>query len=144
DDLMLRGLRAGACGYLLKDVSRETMLHAIRSAARGEALLQQEVLARLLALTPSPSLATQTEALPSPTKKTSKIDLTERERKILEGVARGERSKEIALHLGITTSTVAAHLTNIYAKLGADSRASAVARAMQYGLLPLRGEEDIT
>src|SRR5215472_18353995 len=76
DDLMLRGLRAGACGYLLKDVSRETMLRAIRSAARGEALLQQEVLARLLALTPSPSPVTQMEALLDPIEKTSKIDLT--------------------------------------------------------------------
>jgi len=144
DDLMLRGLRAGACGYLLKDVSRETMLRAIRSAARGEAFLQQDVLARILALTPSSSLVSQMDTLPNSTEKTSKIDLTEQERKILAGVARGERSKEIAYRLGITTSTVAAHLTNIYAKLGADSRASAVARAMQYGLIPLRGEEDTT
>src|SRR5258708_17648523 len=49
DGLMLRGLQAGACGYLLKDTSRETLLDAIRTGARGETLLQPEVLSRLLA-----------------------------------------------------------------------------------------------
>ena len=53
DALMLRGLQAGACGYLLKDTSRETLLDAIRTAARGETLLQPEVLSRLLAQTSS-------------------------------------------------------------------------------------------
>jgi two-component system, NarL family, response regulator YdfI len=138
DDLMLRGLRAGACGYLLKDVNRETLLRSIRSAARGETLLQPEVFTRLLLLT-QPSLFPESTA--ESVKKTDKIVLTERERSILAGVARGERSKEIAARLGITAATVAAHLTNIYAKLGADSRASAVAIAMQRGLLPLNEEE---
>ena len=49
DDLMLRGLRAGACGYLLKDTTRETMFHAIRTAARGETLLQPDIMARIVA-----------------------------------------------------------------------------------------------
>ncbi len=139
---MLRGLRAGACGYLLKDVSRETMLDAIRSAARGETLLQPDVLARLLSLTHPPSSAGQKTTTPHATESGDNRDLTARERRILEGVARGERSKEIAARLGITTSTVAAHLTNIYAKSGADSRASAVAIAMQRRLLPLHNEEE--
>src|SRR2546428_10251301 len=51
DDLMLRGLRAGACGYLLKDTNRETMFHAIQTAARGETLLQPDIMARLLSYT---------------------------------------------------------------------------------------------
>lgn len=138
DELMLRGLRAGACGYLLKDVNRETLLHSIRRAARGETLLQPEVFARLLSLTQSSS----SDATAERAKKADKLELTERERSILTGVARGERSKEIATHLGITAATVAAHLTNIYAKLGADSRASAVAIALQRGLLSLEGEND--
>jgi NarL family two-component system response regulator YdfI len=137
DNLMLRGLRAGACGYLLKDVNRETLLHSIRRAARGETLLQPEVFARLLSLT-QPDLSSDSAA--ERAKKKDKLDLTERERSILTGVARGERSKEIAARLGITAATVAAHLTNIYAKLGADSRASAVAIALQRGLLSM--EED--
>lgn len=138
DELMLRGLRAGACGYLLKDVNRETLLHSIRRTARGETLLQPGVFARLLSLTQSSSL----DATAERAKKADKLELTERERSILTGVARGERSKEIAAHLGITAATVAAHLTNIYAKLGADSRASAVAIAFQRGLLSLEGEND--
>jgi NarL family two-component system response regulator YdfI len=129
DDLVLRGLRAGACAYLLKDVGRETIFQTIRSAARGEALLQPEILARLLALTQPPAPA-------SPEERAAAIELTARERAILARVARGERSKEIAARLGITTSTVAAHLTTIYSKLGVDSRAAAVARALQHGLLP--------
>src|SRR5215469_8386308 len=51
DNLMLRGLQAGACGYLLKDTNRETLFQAIRCAARGETLLQPDMLARLLAHT---------------------------------------------------------------------------------------------
>src|SRR5258707_1140058 len=139
DNLMLRGLRAGACGYLLKDVNRETLLHSIRRAARGETLLQPEVFARLLSLTQQP-LSSDSSAESAPKK--DKIDLTERERSILTGVARGERSKEIAARLGIAAATVAAHLTNIYAKLGADSRASAVVIAIQRGLLSLNEEND--
>jgi two-component system, NarL family, response regulator YdfI len=132
-------LRAGACGYLLKDVNRETLLRSIRGAAQGETLLQPEVFTRLLSLAqPSLSPGSSVERA----KKTDKIDLTERERAILAGVARGERSKEIAAHLGITAATVAAHLTNIYTKLGADSRASAVAIAIQRGLLSLNEENE--
>ena len=62
--------------------------------------------------------------------------LTERELQVLTAVARGERNKEIAYQLGITERTVKAHLTNVYNKLGVDSRAAAVSVAMQRGLLP--------
>jgi NarL family two-component system response regulator YdfI len=127
DDLMLRGLQAGACGYLLKEANRETLFQAIRCAAQGETFLQPGVLERLLA---------HTTTSPDPQETSRSMGLTERERTILSGVARGERSKEIAARLGITTHTVAAHLTSIYNKLGVDSRASAVAVAMQHGLLP--------
>jgi len=132
DDLMLRGLRAGACGYLLKDTTCETMFHAIRTAARGETLLQPDIMARILSYTASTALIKTPE----------RAELTERERDILAGVARGERSKEIARRLGITTRTVATHLTNIYTKLDVDSRASAVAIAMERGLLPRQGVID--
>lgn len=67
-------------------------------------------------------------------------DLTERERDILVRVAQGERSKEIAAHLGLTERTVGAYLTTIYTKLGVDSRASAVAVAIERGLLPRQRE----
>jgi NarL family two-component system response regulator YdfI len=122
DDLMMRGLRAGARGYLLKDTDRETLLNTIRAAARGETLLKPEIMARLLS---------QAEAKPR-----SDLDLTDREREVLVAVARGERSKEIAAQMGITERTVKAHLAGIYNKLGVDSRAAAIAVASQRGLLP--------
>jgi NarL family two-component system response regulator YdfI len=126
DDLMVRGLRAGAKGYLLKDTSRASLFAAIRAAAHGEALLSPEVLARLLS---------RVEAVREPLSIAEGIQLTDRELEVLEAVARGERSKEIAYHLGISERTVKAHLSSIYNKLGVDSRAAAIAVAAQRGML---------
>ncbi len=139
DELMIRGLQAGAAGYLLKDCSSETLLSAIRTAARGELLVQPEILTRLLSyaargVSPSKTGTTHEE-----------FDLTEREREILTAVAQGKRGKEIAAQLHIADRTVRAHLTNSYAKLGVDSRTSAVAMAIERGLLPRqrpRGNRD--
>jgi two-component system, NarL family, response regulator YdfI len=126
DDLMRRGLQAGARGYLLKDTDRETLFRSIRAAAGGETLLQPEMLTRLLSAAPAAS------ASPG----SSEAGLTERERQVLDGVARGERSKEIAVNLGITERTVKAHLASIYNKLGVDSRAAAISAAVRRGWLP--------
>jgi two-component system, NarL family, response regulator YdfI len=127
DDLMLRGLQAGARGYLLKDTDRVALFDTIRAAARGETLLKPEIIARVLSMVDAKS--------PSNVLTSSVIDLTQREREVLEGVAHGERSKEIALRLGISERTVKAYLANIYEKLGVDSRAAAIAVAAQRGLL---------
>jgi len=127
DDLLLRGLRAGARGYLLKHTDRESVFEALRAAARGETLLKPEILARILSKAGTVSARAEV---------TSPFELTAREREVLEGVAKGERSKEIALRLGITERTVKAHLASIYGKLGVDSRAAAIAVAAQKGLLP--------
>ena len=127
DDLLLRALHAGARGYLLKDTDRATLFNAIRAAARGETLLQPEVLARALAASHPPG---QTSAA------RRYLELSDRERAVLAGVARGERSKEIAARLGISERTVKAHLAGVFNKLGVDSRAAAVAVALQRGLLP--------
>ncbi len=124
DELMLRGLRAGAKGYLLKDTDRQTLFSSIRAAARGETLFQPEVLVRLLS-----KVEAKNSGSPDA------FGLSEREREVLSAVARGERSKEIALHLKITERTVKAHLASIYTKLGVDSRAAAIAVASQHGLL---------
>lgn len=122
DELMLRGIRAGARGFLLKDTNRGTLFNAIRAAARGETLLQPEIMARLLTAA-------------APTASTSPFNLTEREKEVLASVALGERSKEIAAKLRITERTVKAHLASIYQKMGVDSRAGAIAVAAQHGLL---------
>lgn len=130
DDLMLRGLQAGARSFLLKDTDRQTLFHTIRAAAQGETLLQPEILARVMA-------HTQYRSPPSaPSLPDDAPDLTERELEVLTAVARGDRNKEIALQLGVTERTIKAHLTNVYNKLGVDSRAAAVSIAMQHGILP--------
>jgi len=126
DELMIRGLQAGARGYLLKDTNRENLLDTIHAAAKGETLLKPEMLARVLAArsNPVPVSASQPDS-----------NLTERELEVLQAAARGERNKEIAYKLGITERTVKAHLASIYQKFGVDSRAAAVAVAAQKGLL---------
>ncbi|MDQ2713283.1 MAG: response regulator transcription factor [Chloroflexota bacterium] len=126
EDVMIQGLQAGACGYLLKDVSRETLFKAIRAAVQGEMLLRPEILARVL--------ERATPLVPQVNRRAS-IELTERELEVLTAVARGERSKEIAGHLNITIRTVGAHLTSIFAKLGVDSRTGAVTTAIERGIL---------
>jgi NarL family two-component system response regulator YdfI len=130
DDLMLRGLRAGARSFLLKDTDRQTLFHTIRAAAQGETLLQPDILARVIAHTQQPAPGLQPPVPGSP------LDLTERELEVLTAVARGDRNKEIARRLGVTERTVKAHLTNVYNKLGVDSRAAAVSVAIQQGVLP--------
>ena len=127
DELMKQGLRAGARGYLLKDTDRQSLFNALQAAVRGETLLKPEILNRLLA---EPERGSQHI---SPR---HGLQLTDRESVILAAVAQGDRTKEIALHFGITERTVKAHLASIYNKLGVDSRAAAIAVAAQQGLLP--------
>ncbi len=127
EELIRRGLRAGALAYLLKDTDRATLLDTIRAAARGETLLRPEILSHLV------NAAEPRRPGSSPS--ASAAELTEREREVLAAAARGERSKEIADRLAISERTVKAHLTNLYNKLGVDSRAAAVAVAARLGLL---------
>jgi NarL family two-component system response regulator YdfI len=132
---MIRGLQAGAKGYLLKDTNRETLFRAIRAAACGEMVVQPEVMARILAHTAHG--ASTAPALPANSTR-RETDLTERELEVLTGLVRGERNKEIAKSLGVTERTVRAHLSMIYLKLDVDSRTLAVAVAIKWGLIPTR------
>jgi two-component system, NarL family, response regulator YdfI len=132
DDLMMRGLRAGACSYLLKDTDRKTLLNTIRAAARGETLLRPDILARVLS-TPEAKPVAQ----PSP----EGPGLSQRELEVLREVAQGARNKEIAAHLGISERTVKAYLDNIFNRLGVDSRTSAVTVAIRRGILPDEGSD---
>jgi NarL family two-component system response regulator YdfI len=129
DELMIRGLRAGARGYLLKDADVEVLLQAIQRVAQGETLIQPEVMERVLR---HAERAINASAQQQP-------GLTPRELDVLAGIARGERTKEIARRLGVSERTAWAYLTTIYNKLGVDSRASAVAVAMERGLLSPQG-----
>ncbi len=128
DDLMVEGLRAGARGFLLKDVSRETLFHTMQVAARGETVLGADTMRRLL------DASGATHGRPARTA----FHLTPRELQILRAIVRGERNKDIAVQLGISERTVKAHLSSTYSKLGVQSRAAAVATAMRRGLVSTR------
>ena len=123
DENIVRGLRAGARGYLLKDTGRKVLFEAIRAAARGESLLPSAVIDKIVAHLAEPQPA---EAKP----------LSDREQEVLVLLAQGAANKEIAARLYITERTVKAHVTSIFNKLGVNSRTEAVAVAMRSGLLP--------
>lgn len=125
DTLMFKGIQSGARGYLLKDTGREALFNTIRAAARGETLLSPEIMERVLSQ--AGGIKPEPEA-----------EITDREMEVLRAVGEGNTSKQIAFQLGITERTVKAHLTNIYNKLGVDSRAAAIAEAAKRGWL---GEE---
>jgi NarL family two-component system response regulator YdfI len=122
DELIVRGLRAGARGYLLKDVGRAGLFDAIRAAARGELLLPSAVADRLLGRLEQP-------------RSNQEQTLTSRERQVLALMAQGAANKQIAARLEIAERTVKSHVTNVLMKLGAESRAGAVAVALRSGLL---------
>ncbi|APO46116.1 DNA-binding response regulator [Paenibacillus xylanexedens] len=128
DELMINGLGLGAKGYLLKDTSRENLFRTLESALRGETLLQPEITARVFAYRDKPA---------AEVKPKNSLSLTEKELIILQAVARGLRTKEIAFDMGMAERTVKAQLTNIYNKLGVDSRSEAVAVSVERGILHL-------
>ncbi|AWB44748.1 DNA-binding response regulator [Paenibacillus sp. CAA11] len=127
DDLMVNALALGAKGYLLKDTSRTHLFRTIESAVLGETLLQADMLPKVLA-------AKERNKLSKPKEAEFSV-LTDKEKIILQFVARGYKSKEIAFDMGVTERTVKAHLTSIYTKLGVESRSQAVATAMERGII---------
>ncbi|MBP3041582.1 response regulator transcription factor [Bacillaceae bacterium Marseille-Q3522] len=124
DELMVRGMELGAKGFLLKDTGRDHLLRTLESAIRGETLLQPEIMAKVL----------KYQKEKSNNHKQQTATLTEKELFILQAVAKGFKSKEIAFDMGIAERTVKAHLTNIFNKLGVNSRTEAVAVAFEKGL----------
>jgi NarL family two-component system response regulator YdfI len=133
DEFMLRTLHAGVRAYLTSNCEHSTLLHAISIAAQGETLLQPAHMACLLSTHEVICVAASEDNTASDV--LEKPVLTQRERAVLQRVARGERNKEIAARLVISEPTVKTHLANIFYKLGVDSRASAVAVAMKRGIL---------
>lgn len=111
---ILRVLEAGARGYLLKDAPPTELFAGIRSTARGETVLASSVAATLVRRT-APGATT----------------ITEREVEVLELLSRGLGNKELARELFVSEATVKSHLTHIYTKLAVDTRAGAVAAAIE-------------
>lgn len=127
DAYVLEGLRAGACGYLLKDASGERLVEAIRAAARGESVLQPSVATKVLA-----ELGRGT---PRVAARADSAGLSTRESEVLRLVARGLSNKQIASTLFLAEGTVKNHLSNIFVKLEVDDRTRAALLARELGLL---------
>ena len=119
DSDVLPAIEAGATGYLLKDSRADELFRAVRAAARGEAVLSPSVATRLLGSVRRPA----------------QEPLFAREQEVLELVARGATNREAARQLFVSEATVKTHLLHVYAKLGVNDRAAAVAEAFQRGLL---------
>ena len=124
DDQVFRALKAGARGYLLKGADRAELVGAIRSVARGEAIFGPAVARRLVAFF---AARPAVEAAVFP-------ELTEREREILDLVARGLSNTEITQRLVVSPKTVRNHVSNIFSKLQVADRAQAIVRAREAGL----------
>ena len=127
DDKVLPAVRAGAAGYLLKDVGPPELVRAIRTVHGGEALLHPAVAARVLEEVAAP-------APPAPAPPRSEPGLTPREREVLALVARGLANKRIAQELGIAEKTVKIHVSRILHKLGVADRTQAALYAVREGL----------
>ncbi|MFJ3666505.1 response regulator [Streptomyces sp. NPDC090106] len=123
DSDTLPAIEAGATGYLLKDAPREELFTAVRAAAEGRTVLSPAVASRLVSAVRAPG----------------NEPLSAREREVLALVARGTSNREIARELFISEATVKTHLTHLYAKLGVNDRAAAVATAYQRGILGASG-----
>lgn len=130
DDANLFGaLRAGADGYLLKDVAFETLAAAIQAAARGESFLQTTVTGRVVA-----AFNRLMEA-GGPRAEALVVPLSRREREILALLGDGASNKEIADRLSLAEGTVKNHVTNILTKLDVRDRTQAAIRGRQLGIV---------
>lgn len=126
---VLAALRAGAIGYLLKDVSGETLYAAVRAAARGQSLLPPAIATKVVAQLARLADAPPVQAPPQP------HPLSDREVEIVRLLARGATNREIAAALVLAEGTVKNHLTNILGKLGARDRAQAALIARDLGII---------
>jgi DNA-binding NarL/FixJ family response regulator len=130
DEHVFNALRAGASGFLVKDIEPADLVHAVRVAARGDALLAPAITRRLISEYVSrPPGSSPTDALPL---------LTNREREVVGLVARGLSNDEIAAHMVISPTTAKTHVSRALTKLQARDRAQLVVLAYESGLVTPR------
>ena len=129
DEYVVGALRAGAGGFLSKDVPADELITAIRTVARGEAVVAPRILRRLL--------ERFADRLPDPSERPPMAldSLTEREREVLVHVARGMSNSEIAKELTVSETTVKTHVGHVLTKLGLRDRVQAVVLAYESGLV---------
>ncbi|MEV0716605.1 response regulator transcription factor [Asanoa sp. NPDC050611] len=131
DEDVFAALRAGAVGYLLKDVSSARLVEAVLAAARGESVLQPSVAAKVVA-----RFAALPAESPEPAPQPLVVPLSDRELDVVRLLAQGRSNREIAAALYLAEGTVKNHVTNVLGKLGARDRTQAALRARALGLLP--------
>ncbi|MEU7750501.1 response regulator transcription factor [Micromonospora sp. NPDC049101] len=129
DEYVHTALRYGAVGFLLKDAPAEDMLNAVRSAARGDAMISPRVTRRLLRQFSGPTSDRRSNA------EQRLAVLTEREREVLVAVGGGLSNTAIAASLYLSEATVKTHISRILAKLGLTNRVQAAILAHQAGVL---------
>jgi DNA-binding NarL/FixJ family response regulator len=127
DAVALQGIRLGARGFLLKDVSLDQLTEAVRTVARGGTLINPAITERVVRGLARLDMRVPSEAFPA--------ELTKRERDVLRLMASGSSNKEIAAALGTAEATVKNQASSIFAKLGVRDRTRAVLRAIEIGAL---------
>lgn len=121
DAHIFAALRAGASGFLLKEMGGDELVEAVRGAAKGRPQLHPDIARKLMARAPMPEDPFQS--------------LTEREREVLKLLGRGMSNKEIALELTLTEMTVKGYVSDLLAKLNVSDRTQAALMAVRYGLV---------
>jgi DNA-binding NarL/FixJ family response regulator len=121
DAHLFAALRAGASGFLLKEMSGDELVEAVRGAARGRPQLHPDIARKLMARAPMPEDPFEA--------------LTDREREVLKLLGRGMSNKEVALELVLTEMTVKGYVSDLLAKLGVSDRTQAALMAVRYGLV---------
>ena len=132
DELVVRAIRAGAVGYVLKQVGNEELLRAIRAAARGEALLDPSTTARLLSRVREAERKAEEDAF---------RDLSDREMDVLVHLAKGKTNAEIGALLHLSEKTVGNYVSNMFDKLHLSNRIELAAYAYEHHLFERIGKE---
>jgi two-component system, NarL family, response regulator DevR len=132
DELVVRAIRAGAVGYVLKQVGNEELLRAIRAAARGEALLDPSTTARLLSRVREAERKAEEDAF---------RDISDREMDVLIHLAKGKTNAEIGALLNLSEKTVGNYVSNMFEKLHLNNRIELAAYAYEHHLFERMGNE---
>lgn len=125
DSSVFSAMRAGARGYLLKEANRNEIVRAIQAVSEGEAIFSPAIARRMMFYFEAKMKVTNIDVFPQ---------LTEREREVLDHIAKGKNNAEIANSLGLNQKTVRNHVSNILSKLQASDRAHAIIMAREAGL----------
>ncbi|WP_144555377.1 response regulator transcription factor [Bacillus sp. X1(2014)] len=125
DSSVFAAMRAGARGYLLKEANRNEIVRAIQAVSEGEAIFSPAIARRMMFYFEAKMKVSRVDVFPQ---------LTDREREVLDHIAKGKNNAEIASNLGLNQKTVRNHVSNILSKLQASDRAQAIIMAREAGL----------